>query len=208
MSVQYMQMKSLGHALVAAQSLDEGRALARSIGADGSVYSQLEKLARPCLAEEGTNPGGRHTIVIGADAVPSLRIAARVWDRPQNPVLLIQRDVAVDDMVYQRTPVGLQVARSSLLPVVLVRDGVARELDTGEWWEREADGGFVRTNTYDARRILTGAVAHRVEDVMEAGGAPVRGSDSTDGDIVQYWSQVLQVPLAMCYEAIERRKVS
>ena len=208
MNTQFVQRKSLGHALVAAQSLDEGLALARSLGAEGPVYSQLEKMAPPRQLEEGWTPVGRHTIVVGADAVPALRVAARTWDRPRPPVILVQWDVAVSDMVYRRCPRHLCAARASLLPVFLARDGVARNLDTGEWWEREEDGGFVLTNSYDARRILTGAVRERIDDVMQGGGAPVLGSGGTDGDVVLYWSQTLQAPPAMCYEAIERREVS
>lgn len=202
------QVTSLGMALVVAQAVDEGLALARSLGAEGAVFSQLERTAPPLLVEKGVNPVGRRVIVVGADAIPALRIAARTWDCPQPPVLLVQQDVAVNDMVYRRCPRDLRAARASLLPILLVRDGVARDLDTGEWWEREEDGGFVRTNTYDARRIMTGAVRERIDAVSAAGGCPVLGSGTVDSDIVQYWSRVLQVPPAMCYEAIERQGVS
>nr|DAF28603.1 MAG TPA: hypothetical protein [Caudoviricetes sp.] len=205
--VGYVQRRSLGLALVAAQTVGEGLALARSLGAEGAVFSQLEKTAPPRLVEEGVNPVGRHIIVVGADAVPALRVAARTWDRPLPPVLLVQQGVAVNDMVYQRCPSGLRAARAALLSVLLVRDGVARDLDTGEWWEREEDSGFVRTNTSDARRVMTGAVRKRIDAVSEAGGCPVLGSGTVDNDIVQYWSQVLQAPPAMCYEAIEGREV-
>lgn len=208
MGTQFVQRKSLGHALVVAQSLDEGLALARSLGADGPVYSQLEKMAPPCQLEEGRTPVGRHVIVVGADAVSALRVASRTWDRPHPPVILVQWGVDVADMVYRRCPRCLYAARASLLPVFLVRDGVARSLDTGEWWERGEDGGFVSTNSYDARCILTGAVRERIDDVMQGGGAPVLGSDGADGDVVQYWSRVLQAPPAMCYEAIEQRSAS
>lgn len=194
--------------MVAAQSLDEGLALARSLGADGPVYSQLEKMAPPRQLEEGRTPVGRHVIVVGADAVSALRVASRTWDRPHPPVILVQWGVDVADMVYRRCPRCLCAARASLLPVFLVRDGVARDLDTGEWWGRGEDGGFVPTNSYDARCILTGAVRERIDDVMQGGGAPVFGSDGTDGDVVQYWSRVLQAPPAMCYEAIEQRSAS
>lgn len=111
-------------------------------------------------------------------------------------------------MVYRECPHDLRAAKGSLLPVLLVRDGVARDLNTGEWWEREEDGEFVRTNTYDARRIMTGAVKGRVDAVSAAGGCPVFGSGSVGGDIVQYWSRVLQAPPAMCYAAIECQGVS
>ena len=204
----YEQVASLGQALVVAHESDEGLALARSLGAEGPVFSQLEKLAPPRQVEKERGPNGRSVVLVGADAVPALRVAARTWDFPRPPVLLVQHDVAVNDMVYRRYPRGLWAARGSLLSVLLVRDGVARDLDTGEWWEREEDGEFVRTNTYDARRIMTGAVKGRVDAISEAGGCPVLGSGTVDGDIVQYWSQVLQVPPAMCYEAIERREVS
>lgn len=172
------------------------------------MFSQLEKLVPPRLVEEGTDRVGRHIIVVGADAIPALRVAACTWDRPLAPVLLAQWSVAVDDMVYRRCPRHLCAARSALLPVLLVRDGVARNLDTGEWWEREEDGGFVLTNSWDARRILTGAVRERIDDGVKCGGAPVMGSDGTDGDVTQYWSRVLRVPPAMCYEALERREIS
>lgn len=208
MGTQFVQRKSLGRALVAAQSLDEGLVLARSLGADGPVYSQLEKMAPPRHVEEGRTPVGRHIIMVGIDVVPALRVAARTWDRPHSPVILIQWGVAVADMVYRRCPRSLWAARASLLPVFLVRDGVARDLDAGEWWEREEDGGFVATNSFDARRVLTGAVRERIDDIMQGGGAPVLGSGGTDDDVVQYWSQVLQAPPAMCYEAIERREAS
>ena len=207
MNTQYVQRKSLGHALVVAQSLDEGLALGRSLGAEGPVYSQLEGMAPPRQVEKGESPVGLHVIVVGADVVPALHVAARTWDRPRPPVILVQWGVAVTDMVYRRCPRCLWAARASLLPVLLVRDGVARNLDTGEWWEREEDGGFILTNSYDARRILTGAVRERIDDIMQGGGAPVFGSGSTNGDVVQYWSQVLQAPPAMCYEAIEGREV-
>ena len=210
MDTRFVQRKSLGHALVATQSLDEGLALARSLGADGPVYSQLEKMAPPCHVGEGRTPVGRHIIVVGADAVPALRVASRTWDRPHPPVILVQWEVAVSDMVHRRCPRCLCAARASLLPVFLVRDGVARDLDTGEWWERggEGDGGFVSTNSYDARCVLTDAVRERIDDIMQGGGGPVLGSGGTDGDVVQYWSRVLQAPPAMCYEAIERRGAS
>lgn len=200
------QVASLGLALVVAHEIDEGLALARSLGAEGVVFSQLEKTAPPRLVGKGTNTG-RHVILVGADAIPALRVAARTWDRPLPPVLLVQQDVAVNDMVYQKCPRDLRAAKGSLLPVLLVRDGVARDLDTGEWWEREEDGEFVRTNTYDARRIMTDAVKGRVDAISQAGGCPVLGSGTVDSDIVQYWSRVLQVPPAMCYEAIEPREV-
>ncbi len=203
----YEQVASLGLALVVAHEADEGLALARSLGAEGQVFSQLEKKAPPRLVGKGTNTG-RHVILVGVDAIPALRVAARTWDRPLPPVLLVQQDVAVNDMVYRKCPCDLRAAKGSLLSVLLVRDGVARDLNTGEWWEREEGGEFVRTNTYDARRIMTGAVKRRVNAVSEAGGCPVLGSGTVDSDIVQYWSRVLQVPPAMCYEAIERRAVS
>lgn len=208
MNTQYVQPKSLGHALVVAQSLDEGLALVRSLGAEGPVYNQLEKMAPPRWVEEGVSPVGRHIIVVGADTVPALHVAARTWDRSLSPVIVVQWGVAVSDMVYCRCPRPLWAARASLLPVLLVRDGVARNLDTGEWWEREEDGGFVLTNSYDARCVLTGAVCERIDGIMQGGGGPVLGSGGTDGDVVQYWSQVLQAPPAMCYEAIGRRGVS
>lgn len=207
MSTQYVQPKSLGHALVVTQSLDEGLALARSLGAEGPVYNQLEKMAPPRQVEEGA-PDGRHIIVVGADAAPALRVAARTWDGPHPPVILVQWGVAVADMVYRRCPRPLWAARASLLPVLLVRDGVARNLDTGEWWEREEGGGFVLTDSYDARRILTGAVCERIDDIMRGGGAPVLSPGGTDDDVVQYWSQVLQAPPAMCCEAVRSREVS
>ena len=187
--------------MVVAQMLDEGLALARSLGADGCVYSQLEKMAPPCQVEEGRTPDGRPVIVVGADAVSALRVSARTWDRLHPPVILVQWGVAVADMVYRRGP-------RCLCAVFLVRDGVARNLDTGEWWERGGGGGFVLTDSYDARCVLTGAVRERIDDIMQGGGAPVFGSGSTDGDVVQYWSQVLQAPPAMCYEAIEQREAS
>lgn len=208
MSVQYVQMKSLGHVLVAAQEISEGLALARSLGAEGPVFSQLEKMAPPRQVEKGWDSNGRPVALVGVDAIPALRVAARAWDFPHPPVLLVQQDVAVDDMVYRRCPRNLRAARGALLSVLLDRDGVARDLDTGEWWEREEDGGFVHTNTYDARRIMTGAVKERINDIGSAGGLPVLGSNTADGDIVQYWSWVLQAPPAMCYEAIEGCKVS
>lgn len=201
-------MASLGLALVVAQEIGEGLALARSLGAEGAVFSQLEKMAPPLRVEKERGPNGCPVVLVGVDAIPALRVAARTWDFPHSPVLLVQQDVAVDDMVNRRCPRGLRAARGSLLPVLLDRDGVARDLDTGEWWEREEDGGFVRTNTYDARRIMTGAVKRRVDAISEAGGCPVCGSGTVDSDIVQYWSRVLQVPPAMCYEAIECRGVS
>lgn len=208
MDTRFVQRKSLGHALVVAQSLDEGLTLARSLGADGPVYSQLEKAAPPRHVEEGRTPVGRHIIVVGADAVSELRVAARTWDRPHPPVILVQWDVAVADMVYRRCPCRLRAARASLLPIFLARDGVARDLDTGEWWAREEDGGFVPTDSYGARCILTSAVRERIDDIMQGGGAPVLGSGGTDGDVVQYWSRVLQAPPAMCYEAIGQREAS
>lgn len=208
MNIQFVQRTSLGHALVAAQSLDEGLALARSLGAEGPVYSQLEKMAPPRQVEEGESPVGRHIIVVGVDAVSELRVAARTWDRPHPPVILVQWEVAVSDMVYRRCPRHLCAARASLLPVFLVRDGVARNLDTGEWWACEENGEVVLTNSHDARCILTSAVRERVDDIMQGGGAPVLGSGGTDDDVVQYWSRVLQAPPAMCYAAIERLKVS
>lgn len=208
MDTQFVQRESLGHALVAAQSLDEGLALARSLGADGPVYSQLEKMAPPRQVEEGESPAGRHIIVVGADVVPALHVAARTWDRPRPPVILIQWDVAVADMVYRRCPRPLWAARASLLPVFLVRDRMARNLDAGEWLERGRGGVFVSTNSYNARCVLTGAVCGRIDDIMQGGGAPVLGSAGTDGDVVQYWSQVLQAPPAMCYEAIGLREAS
>lgn len=208
MDARFVQRKSLGHALVAAQSLDEGLALAQSLGAEGPVYSQLEKMAPPRQVEEGESPVGRHIIVAGIDVVPALRVAARTWDRPHPPVILIQWDVAVSDMVYRRCPRHLCAARASLLPVFLARDGVARNLDTGEWWAREENGEVVLTNSYDARCILTSAVRERIDDIMQGGGAPVLGSGGTDGDVVQYWSRVLQAPPAMCYEAIGQREAS
>lgn len=70
MSVQHVQMKSLGLALVVAHEIDEGLALARSLGAEGAVFSQLEKTAPPRLVGKGTNTG-RHIILVGADAVPA-----------------------------------------------------------------------------------------------------------------------------------------
>lgn len=203
----YEQVTSLALALVVAHEIDEGLALARSLGAEGSVFSQFEKTAPPCLVGKGTNTG-RHVILVGVDAIPALSVAARTWDRPLSPVLLVQQDVAVNDMVYRRCPRDLRAAKGLLLSVFLVRDGVARDLNTGEWWEREEGGEFVLTNTYDARRIMTGAVKGRVDAISEAGGCPVLGSGTVDSDIVQYWSRVLQVPPAMCYEAIEYREVS
>ena len=203
----YEQVTSLGLALVVAQQIDEGLALARSLGAEGAVFSQLEKTAPPRQVEKGWDRDGRPVVLVGADAVPTLRIAARTWDRPLPPVLLVQQDVSVNDMVYRRCPHDLRAARGALLSVLLARDGVARDLDTGEWWGREEDGGFVRTNTYDARRVMTGAVKERIGDASEAGGCPVLDSNTTDGDVVQYWSRVLQAPPAMCYEAIERQGV-
>ena len=208
MDIRFVQRKSLGHALVAAQSFDEGLAVARSLGADGPVYNQLEKMAPPRRVEGGRTPVGRHIIVVGADAVPELRVAARAWDGSHPPVVLVQWDVTVSDMVYRRCPHHLRAARASLLPVFLVRDGVTRNLDTGEWWERTEDGGFVPANSYDARRALTDAVRERIDDIMQGGGAPVLGSGGTDGDVVQYWSRVLQAPPAMCYEAIGLREAS
>lgn len=172
------------------------------------MYSQLEKMAPPRRVEEGESPVGRHIIVVGADAVSELHVAARTWDGPHSPVILVQWDVAVSDMVNRRCPRHLCAARASLLPVLLARDGVARDLDAGEWWGREEDGGFVTTDSYDARRVLTDAVRERIDDIMQAGGAPVLGSGGTDGDVVQYWSRVLQAPPAMCYAAIEQRGVS
>lgn len=208
MGIRYVQPKSLGHALVVAQSLDEGLTLAQSLGAEGPVYSQLEKMAPPRQVEKGVSPIRRPVVVVGADVVPALRVAVRTWDMPHTPVVLVQWGVAVADMVYRRCPRCLWAARASLLPVLLVRDGVARNLDTGEWWEREESGEFVLTNSNDARCVLTGAVRERIDDIMQSGGAPVLGSGGTDGDVVQYWSQVLQAPPAMCYEAIEQREVS
>lgn len=199
------QVASLGLALVVAQAVDEGLALARSLGAEGGVSSQLEKTAPPRLVEEGVDSVGRPVVVVAADAIPALRTAARTWDHPLPPVLLVQQDVAVNDMVYRRCPRDLRAARAALLSVLLVRDGLACDLDTGEWWEREEGGGFVRTSMYDARRIMTGAVRKRIDAVLEAGGGPVIGSGAEGGDIVQYWSRVLQAPPAMCCEAIERR---
>lgn len=204
----YEQVESLGLALVVAQEISEGLALARSLGAEGPVFSQLEKMAPPRQVEKGWDSNGRPVGLVGADAIPALRVAARAWDFPHPPVLLVQQDVAVNDMVYRRCPRDLRAARGALLSVLLGRDGVARDLDTGEWWEREEDGGFVRTNTSDARRIMTGAVKERIDAVSEAGGCPVLGSGTVDSDIVQYWSRVLQVPPAMCYEAIERQGVN
>ena len=208
MNARFVQWKSLGHALVAAQSFDEGLALAQSLGADGPVFSQLEKAAPPYQVEEGRTPVGRHIIAVGADAVSELRVAARAWDRPRLPVILVQWDVAVSDMVYRRCPRHLCAARASLLPVFLARDGVARNLDTGEWWARKENGEVVLTDSYDARCILTSAVRERIDDIMQGGGAPVLGSGGTDGDVVQYWSRVLQAPPAMCYEAIGQREAS
>ena len=207
-NARYEQVASLGLALVVTHETDEGLALARSLGAEGPVFSQLEKMAPPRQVEKAVDPNGRPVVLVGVDAIPALRMAARTWDRPLPPVLLVQQDVAVNDMVYRECPSGLRAAKGSLLSVLLVRDGVARDLNTGEWWEREEDGEFVRTNTYDARRIMTGAVKGRVDAVSEAGGCPVLGSGTADSDIVQYWSRVLQVPPAMCYEAIECRGVS
>ena len=208
MDARFVQRKSLGHALVVAQSFDEGLDLAQSLGADGPVFSQLEKAAPPRRVGEGRTPVGRHIIVVGADAVSELRVAARTWDGPHPPVILVQWDVAVSDMVYRRCPRRLCAARASLLPVFLARDGVARNLDTGEWWEREENGEVVLTNSYDARCVLTGAVRERIDDIMQGGGGPVLGYGGTDVDVVQYWSRVLQAPPAMCYAAIEQREVS
>lgn len=205
MEFRHAQMASLGHALVAAQSLDEGLALAQSLGADGPVQIQLEKMATPRQVEGGVTSAGRRVVVVGADAIPALRIAARSWGGAHPPVVVVQWEVGVSSMVYRRCPRPLRAARASLLPILLVRDGVARNLDTGEWWEREEDGGFVLTDSYDARRILTGAVCERVDDIMQCGGAPVLGIDTTDSDVVLYWSQVLRVPPAMCYEALGQR---
>lgn len=204
----YEQVESLGLALVVAHEISEGLALARSLGAEGPVFGQLEKMAPPRQVEKPVDPNGRPVVLVGVDAIPALRVAARAWDFPHSPVLLVQQNVAVNDMVYRRCPRDLRAARGSLLPVLLVRDGVACDLDTGEWWEREEGGEFVRTNTYDARRIMTGAVKGRVDAISEAGGCPVIGSGDVNSDIVQYWSRVLQVPPAMCYEAIERQGVN
>lgn len=198
----YEQAASLGLALVVAQEISEGLALARALGAEGPVFSQLEKMAPPRRVEKEWDPNGRPVVLVGVDAIPALRVAARAWDFPHPPVLLVQQDVAVNDMVYRRCPRDLRAARGSLLSVLLDRDGVARDLDTGEWWEREGDGGFVRTNTYDARCVMTDAVKQRISDICNVGGLPVLGSTTVDSGIVQYWSQVLQAPPAMCYEAI------
>lgn len=208
MDARHVQRVSPGYALVATQSFAEGVSLAQSFGAEGPVFIQLEKKARPSQVEKEMTPGGRPVVVVGADAVPALHVAARTWDMPHPPVVLVQWEVAVSDMVHRRCPRSLCAARASLMPVLLVRDGVARDLDTGEWWEQEEDGGFVLTNSYDARRILTGAVRERIDDGVACGGAPVAGSGTTDGDVVMYWSRVLRVPPAMCYEALERRRVS
>lgn len=205
MGFRYAQMASLGHALVATRSLDEGLALAQSLGAEGPVQIQLEKMAAPRQVEGGATSAGRRVVVVGADAIPSLRIAARSWGGAHPPVVAVQWEVSVSSMVYRRCPRPLRAARASLLPVFLVRDGVARNLDTGEWWGREEDGGFVSANSYDARRILTSAVCERIDDIMQCGGAPVVGSDATDSGVVLYWSQVLRVPPAMCYEALRQR---
>lgn len=50
------------------------------------MYSQLEKKAPPRHVEEGRTPVGRCIIVVGADAVPALRVAARTWDRLRPPL--------------------------------------------------------------------------------------------------------------------------
>lgn len=167
----------------------------------GSVYTQLPGgVPQPVHTVRGGVPV---LIVLGDAPMHRVRTLHRAWpdpwrDEDMAPVIVLERAVTVSDMILRRQPAGVDVPG---VPVTVMLGGVARDLGTGEWLVRAADGPWDFVDPEEARAILEQGVRCRVAAVAPWGGAAQ--CDVLDERPARWWADTLRCPVALVRSAHE-----
>lgn len=187
-----------GNTLVVGPDLDDLITLARTLGADGPLFHQLDRGAVPRLLQSRGGPTSTPLLLVDTGTLNDLGVAARTWPFRTRPTILVQADVRPVDLIMAQCPPFLRPAMAKQQVIHLVLDGVARELGALTW-RRSGGDGFVRTDGRHARLSLANGLAVAIREAWYADGGPEAENDDA---AVAYWSQVFQAPPALCRTAL------
>lgn len=192
------------HRIIAAADITDTPALAAALDDTGPVFGQLPGADPEPLVG---GPAGRPVVVVPGDApAHRVNVLARSWPASWvddlAPVVVLERDVTLDAMVFCRCPAGVDAPG---VPVTLVLDGLARDIGTGDWrvshhgtWA-PVDGGI-------ARAVAEVSVLRRLGVMTARGVESDRGAHPAPDDpaSAQWWAGVLRCPVALVRSALER----
>lgn len=189
----------LGCRVIAGPDLTDALAVASALEDTGPVYGQIPGGdPEPVCA----GPDGVPVVIVPGD-VPMHRVRtlhrawAASWVDDLAPVVVLERDVTLDDLILRRPPAGVDAPG---VPVTAAVDGLARDLGSGDWLVRGSRGVWGAAAPGVARAVAEVDVLRRVS-VMETWGG-VGPCDVHDDESVQWWAGVLRCPVALVRSAL------